>query len=421
MHTTARTFGYKKHDLARHSLFFMLLLPCFFSAETASIALLGIFFIWLAISRFRLDKGLFSLILPFLVLLAIGSVGIARYPAMDVVKDVWYVGKVVVAIGSGFVLARFLPREFSKVLRVIVFAGGFAAVVHLVEVAIHWESGKSFFDLRGGEGIRGYFVTVIGAAVLASVSRKNLHISKFPYFLVIAVSLLSISVAFSRTYIVIFLIMVVILKGWAKVKITSFTKVASAVGLAVLGVLLLSNSDNAEEKNIADKFVNSIDEILIQDYSEMRDINQHWRGFESYRAMKDYQESHIFEKIFGQGLGAKIDLGFYMQLGGNEFRYIPVLHNGYMYVLVKFGLAGLIFYLMFLLKLVMTISYIKNSKEFGNNELNISRMIAAVGWALMLTTFVISGAFNKSTMLPALIILGLCVGLIRNHREFRTA
>lgn len=415
MRTTARIQGYKKSDLARYSLFFMLLLPCFLPAKVGSVVLLAIFFIWLTISRLHIGKGFFALVSPFLILLAIGSAGVVFYPPMDVVKDIWYVGGVVATIGAGFVLARFVS-DLSKVLRVVVLAGAIAAVVHFIEVALYWETGKSFFDLRSDEGVRGYFITVIGAALLVSMPRRLLDVSQTSYYIISTVSLLSLLFAFSRTYLVVFLIMVVILKGWAKVNVVNFTKVAIVIGLVVLGILFLAQSDNSEEKSLSDKFINSVDEVLFRDYSEMRDINQHWRGFESYRAMKDFQDGSVFEKIFGQGLGATVDLGFYMQLGGNEFRYIPVLHNGYMYVLVKFGLIGLLLYLVFIFKLITAITYLRKSNACSNDELLASRIVAAMGWSLLLTTFVIAGAFNNSTMLSSLLLLGLCVGLVHRYR-----
>jgi len=85
----------------------------------------------------------------------------------------------------------------------------------------------------------------------------------------------------------------------------------------------------------------------VSDYEQMSDINNNWRGFEAYRALETFRAGTTREMVAGQGFGSLVDLGFSMQLSDSVYEEIPVLHNGYAYVLVKMGLIGLLFYLIF--------------------------------------------------------------------------
>ena len=49
--------------------------------------------------------------------------------------------------------------------------------------------------------------------------------------------------------------------------------------------------------------------------------------------------------ILGQGLGSQIDLKQKIMLGDMELRFISILHNGFMTVLLKSGLLGVLFFI----------------------------------------------------------------------------
>ena len=49
--------------------------------------------------------------------------------------------------------------------------------------------------------------------------------------------------------------------------------------------------------------------------------------------------------LLGQGLGSQIDLKQKIMLGDMELRFISILHNGFMTVLLKSGLLGVLFFI----------------------------------------------------------------------------
>ncbi|MGC3977978.1 MAG: hypothetical protein QM751_06935 [Paludibacteraceae bacterium] len=64
-------------------------------------------------------------------------------------------------------------------------------------------------------------------------------------------------------------------------------------------------------------------------------------------AIDTYADGNFLELFFGKGLGQLIDLKMYIELAGTDWRYIPVLHNGYAYILVKTGIIGVLFFVIF--------------------------------------------------------------------------
>lgn len=405
--------AYRKSDLASHSLFLMLLLPCFLTPEASSIVMLGIFTSSLFLSKLRIDKSFFLLVAPMLALLFVGSTNAAFNNTIGVFKDIWYVGQVAVAIGAGFVLARY-KADLSRALKVVVLAGAVAAFVHMLDILLHWQAGMSIFDLRKEERIKGYFISVIALSLIVTLPKSMLRLRPSLYFLLAAFCIASLVVSFSRTYIISLFVMVFILKGWAAFRLINLVKAGTALALLVL--VMVQASINADG-GFLDKFVNSLDEVSVEEYSDKSDIALHWRGYESYRALVDFKEGNVFQQIFGQGLGATIDLGLYMKLGDAEFRYIPVLHNGYLYVLVKFGLLGLLIYIYFLMKMIMRIPYIGVQRS-GQVMYSVpSYLIASMGWVLILTTLVIAGPFNKTAMVPVLNLTGFLSGFMVSNKN----
>jgi O-antigen ligase len=103
-------------------------------------------------------------------------------------------------------------------------------------------------------------------------------------------------------------------------------------------------------------------------------------------------------------------LGYFQLLGTRRFRFIPVLHNGYMYILVKFGAVGLIVYAYFMTRITL---YGRRQSRVRSMNLEIAKdFTSALGMILVFTTLVIAGIFNKSTLTVVLLLVGAFVSLI---------
>ena len=63
--------------------------------------------------------------------------------------------------------------------------------------------------------------------------------------------------------------------------------------------------------------------------------------------MHSYLTGSFLSIIIGKGFGYLLDIGFIQILADIKIRYIPFLHNGYVYILLKTGFIGLFSYLLF--------------------------------------------------------------------------
>jgi O-antigen ligase len=132
-----------------------------------------------------------------------------------------------------------------------------------------------------------------------------------------------------------------------------------------------------------------------------------WRGFEAYRAYVAFVNSSIPQQLVGRGWGATVDIGFGVQMSEDlYYRYLPILHNGYMQILTKYGLLGIFLYLVFLWRVT-----IGSRKYFiENNNATYARFITGLGFVLVYTSLVITGILNKGNLDSVLLVLGLFFG-----------
>ncbi len=405
-----------EEKLAKRTFFLAMLVPCVLPAEISS-ALLGIAFIfWFSVSNLNIERGLFSLVAPLLMMLFVGLLGAYNHELYDVGKDVWYLTKSVWAIGIGYILMAYI-RSLQDICRMVVTIAILAASLHLMNLAMNYQSGMTMYDVRIEQGVRGYFVVVIGLALM--VANKNMREylgfrESAYYFLAILVCAASVIAAMSRAELISLILMVIILKGWERFspdRALLFMLIAVVVVSAIFSVTLVVDQD---EMPFVAKLLNSLTELRIENYEDYGDINTNWRGFESGLALAAYLDGSSFEWLFGQGAGTLVDLGFYINLGGNELRYIPMLHNGYMYILLKYGAVGIAIYLYFIYVLITAGRGWRGQTISGWSF--AERLVSSLGWLFLFTTMVIAGVLNKYEMEPAMVLLGATVAWVNRQR-----
>lgn len=356
----------------------------------------------------KLNKALVRLCMPLVFLLLVGSIFAYKNTAYDVEKDIWYILKIVLWISVGFMSMTYI-KSFKALCRLIIIAGALLAIYHLVRVVIHINvlNISELYHLREDLGISGSLLSILSLVLL--VVKRRLFVFPFSLY-VILVMLMSLSVllSVSRVYLVISFVLFLLLKGKDVFSMKGVLVLSSV--FAIVFIAVITNPDS----QLITKFENSINEIAVSDYTNKSDINANWRGFEAYRALVTFMSGNAAEKVFGQGLGALIDIGFTMKLGGNDMRFIPMTHNGYMAILVKYGLLGIFIYFYFIYKLL----YYKVPQKQNSEEVKVAKkLIASVGIIIFLTTFVISGLFNIYQLDGTLTILGALVYYVSSNQE----
>lgn len=391
----------------------LLLVTIFLPKGVVSAFYAAVMFICLNNARWKIKSGLLSLVNPFFLLFVLGILHVYGNSIYEAMKDVWYLVKVVFTLGAGYLLMHYL-KSISLLCRLVVLAAVIASLIHLFGVMLAYQSGMSIMDLRGEVG-GGSSVTFIGLSLLVGVrqARKFIGLNVWLYYLSIILCAGSLILSGSRTYIFSFAVMFLIMTGWRILSLKTFF-IMLPLGMMVLGAILSSASaSNGEDFSLLFKFANSASEVNIRDYDSIKEINLNWRGFEAYRAYVTYMDGSIAEKAFGQGFGALIDLGFFMTLGGSEYWFIPVLHNGFMYVLVKYGFFGLLIYLYFIYKLIRFGWQETGQQRFG--LIIAGRLISSLGLVILFSSIVISGVFNLYNLDSSLIIIGATVAWFQIH------
>jgi hypothetical protein len=218
----------------------------------------------------------------------------------------------------------------------------------------------------------------------------------FPlFFISFAASMLLMFITQSRTMLLSFLIwsyfLISIRSGVLFNWIMRFTVIALLSGLIIVGV-----SADSESYTFVGKILRSIQEIIP---NENQNLHSNWRAVESAIALSSFINGSFFEILFGKGLGFRLPLGFEMTLANVEFDSIPILHNGYLYILLKYGIFGLLLWYKFISSLVL--------KEGDPVLVSISKSC----FYIILITQLVSGGVLQYQGLIFLSIMAACASL----------
>lgn len=391
-------------------LFIYILLPDILAAgiETFFFLCLLLFAgIWWIASREKLPSEISRFAGPLLIVVLIGLLGSEGHRGYDVAKDVWYVTNAALAIIVGYVLMKNM-QDMGRFFRVFVIAGTIIAIFYLRPFVLYPVLFKLDIDelrrLSGG----GPMTPCISLGVLLVSSMSGIRLFKGnPWLFSICATFCSLAVllSFSRTMLAALLLIALAVFGW--IQFTKFSRLAFIVVMAVsiLAVgLMMPVSDIGMHSSLFDKILFSLQEIRVTNYYSMASINEHWRGYEMLRALYTYLLGTPWQYLVGGGFGTNVDLGLFMDLGGERIRFVPILHNGYMYLLVKTGLVGFFLYLLLLYRVTRRGTLMSLSKQ--RETLYVGRFLVGLGLVFAATTFVIGGMFNKAGMLSTLMLLG---------------
>ncbi|MFZ3071864.1 MAG: O-antigen ligase family protein [Thermodesulfobacteriota bacterium] len=404
--------------------FTLLYIYTFFLANTFlplfGVTVLAVFYVlaYLVSSGLRFPKDMTKYLVIPAVLLVIGFSGSADNDRYDVFKDAWYYVNSAIVLSAGYLMMRRTGR-IEPLLKVFVIGGFLLALYHLSKIAANpWLLFETTIGQYRKETGAGYFLTFLSPSILIFSGRYGIEVftskhRKFFVPVIIYVTAASLVLSFSRTMWGAFFIIVFVMAGLFTLRRAK----AILAGVVILTLIMTFSSvmsaGGRTTGTILGKLANSLDEVALSDYTSIGDINRNWRGYESHRAMKTYLDGNAWNLAVGHGFGKLVDLKIFMLLGKEELRYIPIMHNGYMYVLVKTGVIGLALYLRYLYLFYKKGSAISASED--SKDVFAGRMIVSLVIVLVFTTFVISGYFNKGALVPVMLLLGhlLCYARMR--------
>jgi hypothetical protein len=363
--------------------------------------------VWL-LSKEKMPAELISFVMPLLLIILVGLLNFTGNRAYDIVKDIWYIANPALALATGYVLMLNL-KDLKRLFRTFVIVATVVAVIHLLRIAMHPEMlSKNAVDIRNEAGT-GFIAPVLAPALFLAARKMKMPIFEkrvWISYLAVFLCLLSFILSFSRTLEIVLILITMSLLGWINFKSSIKVMLFVVLAIAFVGIVLLlpAQHSTSAHPSLGDKIANSFEEMKIHEYHSMREINNHWRGFETARAFDTYERGTLPEYFVGQGLGSKVDLGLDMPLGRMKFRFIPILHNGYMYLLVKTGIMGLFLYLFLLFKMARTGTILDRSNRADLKY--CGRLIMGMGLAFASSSYVIGGMLNREVTLPMTMLLG---------------
>ena len=282
-------------------------------------------------------------------------------------------------------------------LKAIVYIAAFTAVLHLLGIFVLGDLiGNSISKLRGDFGLDN-FIEIFAFYILLFSNRfleKPIIANKnWRYFLVI-VFLLSTYLYFSRTMLVAFFLIGFSMLGYAKITKKTLVFIGfSFAFISLLYIYLFSVKLDRNSKGV-EAFLYKIkiapEEIFKTriDRENHKELWDHWRGYEANRAfelMKENPSSYII----GAGYGSLVNLKFKAPLGNEDMKYISRLHNGYVFVLYKMGILGLILYIIFLINLYLKTYTKRNLPQM----VFVDRIIVRIAVFYFFSSLIITGIY----------------------------
>jgi len=395
-------------------LAFILLLNFFPIRQTSPfINLSGLTLLIFTLGRFeRGFLGFLRIVWPLFGILVLGIVGAPGHLLHDILRDISFALNPIVLIFIGYWLGR-RPGMWPLFFKVLVFCGLIMAGLHLFNFVQNPELLSAGLEEVRSKAGTGSFLVVLSLILL--LFQHRFGVGGFlprlvPRLLAIVLLAASFVLSYSRTDILVAIILSLSLLGCLsrinfRMVLAGLLLVGGMIGLIVI-------TPASEKGTLRSKLIGSVTEVAI---SEHEDINTNWRGYEAYKAVEAFMSANIVQKTFGQGFGALVDLGFYKLLGDTELRYIPILHNGYAYILTKVGLLGIMLYAVFYFRVIRCGA--RNSFSTNRHMEFYARLLVGYIWSLVMVMYVGGGMAQSAAPIFVILIGYLAHCIERFHRS----
>ncbi len=368
----------------------IIVIPSVLPAELFSpiLVLTGLFMLILNGGKIKISY--LKIVFPLLLILLIGCIGLSNHSNRHIIRDVTYALTPISLLFAGYYFSD-SRITLQKIFKIIVFISLIFSLIHLFQFLVN-----PLLLLEKIDIIRQKIFNPAGEIIILSLilgllqyrlGFDNLFPRYIPRFIGIPLLLLSFVLSFSRVGSVIAITLFLSFIG-SSIRI-NWKSILSLVVLSLSFIFFILTTPAYETGTFRSKVSQSITEIAVSDYQDMSDINQKWRGYETYRALLKFSKEGIAGKILGSGFGSVVDLGITIKLGDSYLSEIPIFHNGYAYLLVKTGLFGLGCYLIFYFRLL---KYSFKFKKTGNTEyVVLAQILLGFTLSMILSMYVVGG------------------------------
>ena len=365
----------------------------------------------------KVFKKLFYLNLIVLLGFVSGIIHLPEYNLYFFGRDIMYFIQAPVFIIIGIYLYKEV-KDFRKLLKMIILTSFVITVYNLTELFV-----DPAIIFRLGLETRYEYHLSNSTAFLAFVIlfyAKKLHYRLFQKYVettILIVSLFSIIISFSRTFYLLLIIILIIPYIYNKRTIfyMYFTSVVLMLFIIFGGLFLQVSSNTIKEKTFESKVTNSLNEIIVHNYNTSAEINNNWRGYEAYLGLEKYYQGNFMEILFGQGFGSYARSPFWI-FQGEKLDILPMFHNGYITILLKTGIIGLLLFFLFLWKLLQIA--VTASKVDSNKTIKLSGLLLTSSiFVILLQTLVVHGIFKTTVPVLLLFLMGIVLYIIVTEKE----
>ncbi|RZL34230.1 MAG: hypothetical protein EOP00_31980 [Pedobacter sp.] len=306
------------------------------------------------------------------------------------IRDITYLLKPISGLLLGYQLFH---KSIKNPFQFVVYAGISIAVYHLILVVygIVVEGARSVRDIRFYGGYFNDF-EIYTLVLLVFRDKFNLEFSKKKSLLFLMILAVSSFFYLARTNFIQFVILIMAIKGIFVLNKKSITIITAVIVLVISGYTAIYYYNPIRNGKGMDEFLYKIKVAPSEAFStkinrdDWKQFHDNYRSYENIRTVQ--QLSHNSSLIFGEGIGSQVDLKQKVYLGDMELRYISILHNGYMTVLLKTGLVGLFIYL------YSIFFFFKRNTYTDSNLVNIHYLFVGTGVFLIISNWVFMGFYN---------------------------
>jgi hypothetical protein len=320
-----------------------------------------------------------------------------------VVKDGWYVLKVCLCLIVGFLLGV-RERQPSNFLRALLIFAIVAAVGVIVVVPTIHSFGLGNAEAEGSNLLP--LASLAALPILLDRLRANGLMHRWRESFLLMLIMVAAVVSNSRVTLAAVILM---LLAWGGVFATLKRAIIGGGAVVLVGALLWQflPEYNGGDLNALTKLRRSLDEMLLTDAYDSRSMLLNWRGFEAYNAQIMYDRGSAIKKILGFGLGAEVNLGQVVQMSQDmAYQYLPTIHNGFYFILIKFGVVGVAIYAL------AVVSWFRWGRgHYADGRSLVDRILRGQVAIVFASTAVITGLFNKSELHGVTLLISFIIGM----------
>ncbi len=339
-------------------------------------------------------------------------IGLILYNERNVARDLYYVVPAVALIILGYYLRVSQGERFS-IFKTSVLCGTLVSLKSFINCIKNPSILASFEDMRGNFDIGVYHTLcafIILFAVLFTDTKEKLFkkwINCLFFLLMFGQLLLSLSRS-AWIGALVGCVVSLLLDIYVHGNIIKFVKKFTVMFCVIIigGILFLNIAPDSITDEFADKFGKTTEELNSkQEFTSTGETMNNWRGYENQCAKKQWQQSTVWEEVFGSGMGKGIELEYvpYTWRDMVEDNEIPLLHNGYYTILIKGGVVGLMALIWFMLANV--VGGFKLLKKRTDIEFGLIILIS-FGVIYLTLTYVVRGPVTQNINIIWTIFIG---------------